>query len=142
VGPPCRRASGTRVSLGTSLAEMTAALPCGRPPAMRRLAPFSVAALFVTTLAGCAGGGSSPSGAIAHPAGDALILRIATEGGFLPPGATFSQVPGLSVYGDGRIIEPGAVAAVFPGPVLPPLLVRRLSEAGIQAILREVTATG
>jgi len=108
---------------------------------MRRLA-FSVAALFVTTLAGCAGGGSSPSGAIAHPAGDALILRIATEGGFIPPGVTFSQIPSLSVYGDGRVIEPGAVAAIFPGPALPPLLVRRLSEAGIQAVLREVTATG
>jgi hypothetical protein len=48
----------------------------------------------------------------------------------------------LSVYGDGRVIVPGAVAAIFPGPALPPLLVRRLSEAGMQAVLREVAATG
>jgi hypothetical protein len=121
---------------------MTGVLSCARPPATRRLALSCITALLATMLAGCAGGGSSPTGAIAHPTGDALILRIATEGGFIPPGATFSQIPSLSVYGDGRIIEPGAVTAIFPGPALPPLLVRRLSEAGIQAVLREVTATG
>ena len=108
----------------------------------RWLALICAAALVAPILAGCVGGGSSPSSAITHPAGAKLILRIETGGGFLPSGASFSQLPSLSLYGDGRIIVPGAVPAIFPGPALPPLLVRRLSEAGIQAVLRDVTATG
>jgi len=93
-------------------------------------------------LSGCAGGGSGPSSDIAHPAGEALILRVTTEGGFVGPGVLFAQLPGLSVFGDGRVIEPGAVEDIFPGPALPPLLVRRLTEPGVQAVLREVAATG
>jgi hypothetical protein len=107
-----------------------------------RLAPFGVAALLAAMLGGCARGGSAPSGPITHPAGDALVLRVETQGGFLPPGASFSQVPSLSLYGDGRVVVPGAVPAIYPGPALPPLLVSRLSESGMQAVLHEIVATG
>jgi hypothetical protein len=103
---------------------------------------LGIAAVLGILLGACAGGGSSPSGDIVHPGGDVLILRISTEGGFIAPGALFSQLPGLSVFGDGRVIVPGAVEELFPGPALPPLQVRRLSEVGIQAVLREVAATG
>src|SRR4029077_727826 len=92
--------------------------------------------------AGCARSGGTPSDPITHPAGDALVLRIATGGGFLAPGAAFSQLPSLSIYGDGRVIAPGAVPAIYPGPALPPLLVTRLNEAGVQAVLSEVLSTG
>jgi hypothetical protein len=37
--------------------------------------------------------------------------------------------------GDGTIIEPGAQDEIYPGQALPPLLVRTISEDGIQAIL-------
>jgi hypothetical protein len=109
-----------------------------RPAAAALLA----GALLVATLAGCARGGGAPSGPIAHPAGDALVLRLATGGGFLPPGVAFSQLPSLSIYGDGRVIVPGAVDMIYPGPALPPLLVTRLNEAGLQAVLNEVLSTG
>jgi len=106
------------------------------------LALLANTALVVATLGGCMRGGGAPSVAITHPVGDALVLRIATVGGFLPAGAAFSALPSLSVYGDGRVIVPGAVAAIYPGPLLAPLLVTRLNEGGLQAVLGEVLSTG
>jgi hypothetical protein len=43
--------------------------------------------------------------------------------------------------GDGRVIVPGAQVDLFPGPALPAVNVRRLTEAGIQVVLREVART-
>ncbi len=93
-------------------------------------------------LAGCTRGGSAPSGPIVHPSGDALVLRVETAGGLLPAGTIFAELPGFSLYGDGRVIVPGAIDMIYPGPALAPLIVRRLSESGIQAVLHEVLATG
>jgi hypothetical protein len=101
-----------------------------------------IAAVGGMLLAGCAAGGASPSVQITHPAGDALVLRVTSQGGFLAPAAGFAELPGISVLGNGRVIVPGAVDTIYPGPALPPLLVRRLSEAGIQALLREVLGSG
>ena len=40
--------------------------------------------------------------------------------------------------GDGRVIVPGAQIDIFPGPALPAVTVRQLTEDGVQAVLREV----
>jgi hypothetical protein len=53
-----------------------------------------------------------------------------------------TQIPEFSLFGDGRVVVTGAVAAIFPGPAMPPLLVRRLSESGMQTILQMVAQTG
>lgn len=117
----------------------------------RRYAPLIAVALgLVLLLASCAGagGGGSASpgtddGAIDHPSGaDELVLRMENAGGFVMPEFLFGAVPGFSLYGDGTVIVPGAVPAIYPGPALPPLQARRLSEAGIQAILEKVAQTG
>jgi hypothetical protein len=50
--------------------------------------------------------------------------------------------PPFTLTGDGRVIVPGAQIAIFPGPALPSVNVRKLSEEGIQAILKEVARTG
>ncbi|TME30778.1 MAG: hypothetical protein E6I62_08330 [Chloroflexi bacterium] len=121
----------------TARPHATSAAP--RPPAHARAAATVLLAML---LAACAGGGATPSGDIAHPAGGALVLRMATAGGFIEPQTGFSQVPSVSVFGDGRVIVPGAVDLIYPGPALPPLLVRRLSEPGLQAVLHDVLATG
>ena len=92
-------------------------------------------------LAAC-NGGSAGSSSIAHPGGDALVFRIATTGGFVAPEVAFTTVPEFTLLGDGRLIEPGAVDMIYPGPAILPLLERRLSEAGVQEVLREVEATG
>jgi hypothetical protein len=109
---------------------------------MRRLSWRSAPLLLVSSvlLAACTGTGSG--GPIEHPAGDRLVLRVATQGGFIGPGVLFTSFPGFSLLGDGRVIVPGAQIELYPGPALPAVNVRRLTEAGIQAILDEVLKTG
>jgi hypothetical protein len=87
--------------------------------------------------------GTEPAAGIEHPtgAGD-VILRLSYEGGFVPAGLFFVNTPSLLVSGDGRVFTPALVPAVYPGPLLPSLLVRSINEAGIQALLGMVKAAG
>ena len=63
-------------------------------------------------------------------------------GGFIAPQAQLHRVPLLALYGDGRLIVPGPQIELYPGPALPNLQVRAVSEAGIQAILAAARAAG
>jgi hypothetical protein len=51
-------------------------------------------------------------------------------------------MPSFVLLGDGRVVTQGAIPAIYPGPALPALQVRRLTEAGIQTILEAVEETG
>jgi hypothetical protein len=95
-------------------------------------------------LAGCAGPGGrvTPDAGIPHPQGDELVLRVEHRGGFVPAEYHLVRVPSFTLLGDGRVILTGAVPAIFPGPLLPPLLERRLTEAGMQAVLRAALESG
>ena len=83
--------------------------------------------------------GSTPGptpGSIGHPTGaDVAVIRYGAEGGFVAPETIFVNVPSLVVSGDGRAFVPGAVPAIYPGPLLLPMGVRTISEAGIQQLL-------
>ena len=57
-------------------------------------------------------------------------------GGFVPVDYDFADLPSLLVTGDGRVIEQGPQIEIYPGPLLPNVLQRTISEAGIQALLR------
>jgi hypothetical protein len=77
------------------------------------------------------------SGAIEHPTGaDHVVLRIGYEGGFVPAEFAFMDLPALLVTGDGRVIVQGPQTAIYPGPLLPNLQQRTISEDGMQALLR------
>ena len=79
---------------------------------------------------------TAPDG-IEHPAGaDDVVLQISYEGGFVPVDYAFLNLPTLLVTGDGREIEQGPQIEIYPGPLLPNLQQRTISEAGIQALLR------
>ena len=115
-----------------------------------------IAAAVIPLLAACTGsgspGGGSPGGSgtppagtqgIAHPTGALdLLLSITYEGGMLRPDMVFNQLPPLTIAGDGTVIVQGAQIDIFPGPALPAVMSRRLSEAGLQLILERVAATG
>jgi hypothetical protein len=76
-----------------------------------------------------------PAG-IEHPFGaDQFVLRISYAGGFVGANYDFVRYPSFLVTGDGRTVQTGAVPAVYPGPLLPPLLERTIDEAGVQALL-------
>jgi hypothetical protein len=104
-----------------------------------------LAMLLVLGACGRASGGSpSPSGGsggIVHPAGDELVFRIEYSGGFVPPQFVFANLPAFTLTGDGRVIMPGAQIDLFPGPLMPAVQVRQLTEGGIQAVLEAIAAT-
>lgn len=106
------------------------------------------ATLAITLLAACSlrpGGSTGPSAepsGIAHPSGDALVLRVEFSGGFVASSFLYTSFPAFTLTGDGRVIVPGPQIAIFPGPALPAANVRRLTEDGIQAVLNEVIGTG
>ena len=87
-------------------------------------------------------GGGSSSG-IDHPTGaNDLVLRLATGGGFVPIEFNLKALPGVSLFGDGRLIVEGPVIEIYPGPAMPNLQVSRLTEEGVQAILDEARKAG
>jgi hypothetical protein len=128
---------------------------------MIRFAP--VLLVVLVALSGCAGsagsssdppgsssGGSgendaSPSepetGAIDHPTGSEAVLVVTSEGGMLPVQMQVTNMPLFVMLGDGRVIVPGVTDLIFPGPALPALQVRQLTEDGIQDVLEAVEAT-
>jgi hypothetical protein len=76
-----------------------------------------------------------PSG-IDHPTGaDDGVVRIAYEGGFVPVEVAFLDLPTLLVTGDGHAIVQGPIAEIYPGPLLPNMQARPVTEAGIQDLL-------
>ena len=92
---------------------------------------------------GAADGDGDGNGSIAHPSGaNELVLRIATGGGFVPVEFNLRSLPGISIYGDGRMIVEGPVIEIYPGPAMPNLQVRQLTEEAVQALLRQARVAG
>jgi hypothetical protein len=97
------------------------------------------------TAAGAPGTGPSPesSSAPAAPgADDALVLRVSSAGGFVPPDQLVGRLPAVSVYADGRVIFNGPVPAIYPGPALPNLQWGTLSPAALRQLLDQAVAAG
>lgn len=77
-----------------------------------------------------------PVSGIEHPIGpDEVVLRLSWEGGFVAPETLFVRLPRVLVAGDGAVYFQGAQTAIYPGPLLPPVLVGRITEAELQTLL-------
>jgi hypothetical protein len=112
-------------------------------PVRRTVATIAVALIA----AGCANATSAGSGgsgrSISYPTDpNALVLRIDTSGGFVAPSFVEGQIPGFSLFGDGRVIMTGAQIEIYPQPALPPVLVQTIDAAGIQRLLRAAIDAG
>ena len=82
-------------------------------------------------------------GAIAYPTGaDDAVIRFGLEGGFMPAGAAFVSLPNLLVSGDGRAFSPAAITLEYPGPLVMPMTVRSITDAGIQTLLAAADTAG
>lgn len=55
-----------------------------------------------------------------------------------PPAA----LPRLLVMGDGRVLAEGAVPAIYPGPLMPPVLEQRIGAAGVERIVERARRAG
>ena len=113
--------------------------------------PLAFVAL-VAIIAACSvpGGGGSPApsgtaspGAIRYPTGPSdLVIRLRYVGGFAPATAHLLDVPVVSVYGDGTVIVPGPVPAIYPGPLLPNLQRAAITPAGMLVLLEAARTAG
>jgi hypothetical protein len=103
------------------------------------------AALAVLLAAACArgeGGATGPSAAPLPYGPDDLVLQVGYTGGSVPPGMPAGRLPLLSVYGDGRVITEGPVAAIHPGPALPNLQVQQIGTAAVQTLVDRALDAG
>ncbi len=101
------------------------------------------ALLAVATVACANAPGGSGDGGIDHPRGaDQVVLRLSNEGGFVPIDYHLTQFPAFTLYGDGRIVLPGAQIELYPGPALPAVSQRTVTEEGIQTILQAALDAG
>jgi hypothetical protein len=90
-------------------------------------------------------GTTAPSGADGreHPTGaDEFVVRVFAGGGFVPVQFHLTTSPSYTLLGDGTVVEPGAVTAIYPGPALTPLHARHIDEAAIQEILQRADDAG
>ncbi len=121
-----------------------------------RTIPMAILALGI---AGCAASSPSASGTGSPPSAGSpslvvspspssstgsatLLLKVTSEGGFINPAANLAALPSVTVYTDGRILTPGPVDAIYPGPLLPPVTVRDVGAAGAAAILAAIREAG
>lgn len=130
-------------------------------PHARLLVPLLAAGLLASacTAAPVGNGSASPSASpstapIASPTSGpsmayrlpddpkAVILRIDTAGGFVAPGFFLTHMPQFSLYADGRVITPGPVIAIYPGPLLPNLRESQLTPAEVQRLLGAADEAG
>ena len=109
---------------------------------MRVLPRLVLLTALVATAAGCGARDEVTDPASPYRPDD-LVLRISYGGGLAAPDRLITNVPGFSLYGDGRVIASGPVPAIYPGPALPnlqeshvgpfdpPLLAKRALDAGV-----------
>lgn len=111
----------------------------GMTRSRRALLPaLSLAAL----IAACNLVGPPAAGTVPHPAGSEVVVRIAWTGGFVPYEFMFTALPRFTLLGDGRVLVEGPQIAIYPGPALPNVQVRRLTAEGIQSVLFRLAETG
>ena len=88
------------------------------------------------------GGGDGGGDGIEHPTGaDEAILVVSSQGGFVPVEFSVRSMPTFVLLGDGRVIMQGMQTLEYPGPALPAIQERTLTEEGIQRILEAVEET-
>jgi hypothetical protein len=76
------------------------------------------------------------------PTGAGLILRATLEGGFIAPSAVRTRLPIVSVYADGRIMSQGLTPAIYPGPLVPSIVLRSVGSTGAAGILKAAADAG
>jgi hypothetical protein len=130
-----------RSTLSLAAISLLAAAACtgGARPASLAAAPSP----GTTTVPGTAtpSGLTSPSGPSTVPGADTYWLRMRTTQAIAPLNQ-FAVQPVLRITGDGTAVVDGPVPEIYPGPLLPNLLGRQVSEAGRQAIIQAAKDLG
>lgn len=108
-----------------------------------RLRPLM--ALLALLVVGCQGvaGSPGPSPSASPPEAEVPGYRLrATLQPVVPPEERFGLMPVSIITDEGVWVTQGAVIAIFPGPLVPPLFGREVSEAGYGAIVERARELG
>lgn len=73
---------------------------------------------------------------------DDVVLTISEEGGFAPVEMILGRHPRYVLQADGRLYAPGAVPAIYPGPMLTPIFVGTVDDATMQEIFQLIDDAG
>ena len=73
---------------------------------------------------------------------DAPVLRVKSEGGFVPVEWALGSGPSYTLLADGRLIYSGPIIMIFPGPLLPNYQVVQASDEQIAQVLELVEEIG
>ena len=99
---------------------------------------FVAAVVLAAAVGGCGEPGTTPSGT-PPPAG--FLLRASLTQA-LAPENVFAWTPPVTITGDRILVTTGPVPAIFPGPLLPNLRGREISQAGYDRIVGEARSLG
>jgi hypothetical protein len=118
----------------------------GRPSLRSTLA---AALAFPFLVAACSSGApataspSEPTPVLPSPssAADGVVIHASWTQA-LPPRALFGNLPVLVVTADGRVLTPGPVREIYPGPLVAPFVERPISPNGVAALLQAAKDAG
>lgn len=92
-------------------------------------------------LAACGSATPSPTPQPSPPPDAKVLLRVTMQQA-LPPPSTFSWLPQIVISLDGRVLTGGAVPAIFPGPLVNPIIERSITQVGWAKIVAAARAAG
>jgi hypothetical protein len=105
------------------------------------LARFLTVSFAAALLAACSSAAPSPSPDPSAPPDAQVRLRVSPVQA-LPPSATFGRLPSALISLDGRVLSGGAVPAIFPGPLVIPIVERRITPNGWARIVGAAREAG
>jgi hypothetical protein len=112
----------------------------------RRLA--GLLGLAAVLVAACAGGpspssvpGPSTPSPSASPGPVGFVIHASWTQA-LPPRALFSNLPAVVVTTDGRVLAPGPVDEIYPGPLVARIVERSITPRGVDTLLRDARDLG
>lgn len=85
-----------------------------------------------------AGKGRGPE----RPVGGDVVVQVVHSGGFVPVEAALGTVPTVTVLGDGTVITPAPVPAIYPGPAITPLQARTISATEVDGLVEKAHSLG
>ncbi len=94
-------------------------------------------------VAGGCGSDAAPTGAVERPtgAGD-VVVQVLVDGGLLRQEEALAIVPRATVLGDGTVVTPAPVLAIYPGPALAPLQSAKVDAATVDGLVRRAWELG
>jgi hypothetical protein len=110
---------------------------------VKRLISVPLVLILVAGVAAC--GDDEPTSAVADGGDstpDGLVVRVDRTGGFVPVDVAFTDTPEVSIYGDGRVLTPGAMIEIYPGPAYVPLQQTSLDDNAIAALVAKAEELG